>query len=153
MQVPFFRPDIREPEIQEVTDVTDQYTRRSHRRSTDRTGASSTARFSSSSLLPLFVPDRRFTGRSRRGTRVPVGVEQSAATYGPEVVALVGSAGTFDASTSTDHDVLVEFRAFRIVEQIGAFRTEDVELPPEDLTFPPWYGEHYRTNRIVSGYL
>jgi hypothetical protein len=81
-----------------------------------------------------------------------VGVEQTAASYGPEVVALVGAAGTFDASTSADREVLVEFRAFRIVEQIGAFRTENVELPPEDLTFPPWYGEHYRTNRIGGLY-
>lgn len=137
-------------EIQEVTDVTDQYERRSRRRSTDRTGSST--RHASSSLLPLFVPDRRFTGRSRRGTRVPVGVEQTAASYGPEVVALVGAAGTFDASTSTDREILVTFRAFRIVEQIGAYRTEDVELPPEDLTFPPWYGEHYRTNRIGGLY-
>lgn len=137
-------------EIQEVTDVTDQYQRRSRRRSADRSG--STARYASSSLLPLFVPDRRFTGRSRRGTRVPVGVEQTAATYGPEVVALVGAAGTFDASTTSDREILVTFRAYRIVEQIGAFRAENVELPPEDLTFPPWYGEHYRTNRIGGLY-
>jgi hypothetical protein len=137
-------------EIQEVTDVTDQYQRRSRRRSTDRTGSSN--RYASNSLLPLFVPDRRFTGRSRRGTRVPVGVERPAASYGPEVVALVGAGGTFDASTSTDREILVTFRAFRIVEKIGVYRTEDVELPPEDLTFPPWYGEHYRTNRIGGLY-
>lgn len=137
-------------EITEVTEVTDQHTRRQRRRSTDRSGSS--ARYSSNTQLPLFIPDRRFTGRSRRGTRVPVGVEQSAATYGPEVVALVGSAGSFDASTSVDRDILVTFQAYRIVERIGAFRTEEVELPPEDITFPPWYGEHYRTNRIGGLY-
>jgi len=79
-------------------------------------------------------------------------VERQGAGYGPEVVARGGSGGAFDSSTSTGHDILVTFRAFRIVEQIGVYRTEDVELAPEDLTFPPWYGEHYRTNRIGGLY-
>lgn len=134
-------------QIQEVTDVTDQYQRRGTRRSTDHSG--SAARFQSTSLLPLFVQDRTFTGRQRRGTRVPVGVEQAASDYGPEVVSLVGAGGTFNES---DREILVEFRAYRVVEQIGAYRAEDVELPPEDITFPPWYGEHYRTNQIGGLY-
>lgn len=136
--------------ITEVTDITDRYQRRDRRRATDRSG--STARHESTTLLPLFVQNPAFRGRERRGTRVPVGVEQSAATYGPEVVALVGAAGSFDASTSTDHDILVTFRAYRIVEEVGAFRSETVDIPPEELTFPPWYGEHYRTNRIGGLY-
>jgi hypothetical protein len=135
--------------IVEVTDVTDQYQRRVQRRSADR--SSSRARYQSDTLLPLFVGDRRFN-RARRGTRVVVGVEQAAATYGPEVVALVGSAGSFDASTETNREILVTFTAYRIVEEIGAYRTEDVELPPEDITFPPWYGDHYRTNQIGGLY-
>lgn len=137
-------------EITEVTDVTDQYERRQQRRSTDR--SASRSRYQSDTTLPLFVQNTVVSRRARRGTRVVVGVEQSAAAYGPEVVALVGAGGSFDASTSTDRDILVTFRAYRIVENVGAYRTEDVELPPEDITFPPWYGDHYRTNRIGGLY-
>lgn len=133
-------------EILEVTDVTDSYSRRTT--STTRTATGST-RFNSDQRLPLFVPNRRTTGRARRGTTVVVGVEQAAESYGPEVVALVGSGGGIDASTG---EVLVSFRAYRVVENIGVYVAEDVNLPPEDITFPPWYGESYRTNRIGALY-
>lgn len=133
--------------ILEVTDVTDQYQRR-----TPAAAPGAPARHQSPTLLPLFVDDRRFTGRVRRGTRVPVGIEKPAFQYGPEVVALVGSAASFNASSLGNREILVTFRAYRIVEEIGAYRTEQVELPPEDLTFPPWYGEHYRTNKIGGLY-
>lgn len=147
--------------IVEVTEVTDQYLRRRPRRqqpqpqlrtNTPQRQLPPGDTRTSQSTLPLFISDRRFTGRRRRGTRVRVGVEQTAASYGPEVVALVGAGGNFDASTTSDREILVTFKAYRIVEEIGAYRTEDVELPPEDLTFPPWYGEHYRTNKIGGLY-
>ena len=148
--------------ILEVTNVTDQYMRRrpqsEPRPALQRRDGGTSAlppgnRRTSYTLLPLFVPERRATGRVRRGTQVRVGIEQPAAAYGPEVVALVGSGGAFDSSNSQSaHEVLVTFRAFRIVEEVGAYRAEDVELPPEDITFPPWYGEHYRPNRIGGLY-
>lgn len=135
-------------EVVEVTDVTDEYERRGRARVTTRT-ATGSARYSSTSTVPLFVPNTRHTGR-RRGTRVVVGVEQAAESYGPEVVALIGgAAGTTDASTGS---VLVTFRAWRVVENLGVYAREDVELPPEDITFPPWYGESWRTNQIGALY-
>jgi hypothetical protein len=39
-----------------------------------------------------------------------------------------------------------------MVEEVGAYATQEVELPPEELTFPPWYGENYRTNKIGGLY-
>lgn len=135
--------------IAEVTDVTDEYQRRGRTRVTTRTPTGS-ARYTSTSTVPLFVPNRRATGRTRGGTRVVVGVEQAAESYGPEVVALVGgAAGTTDASTGA---VLVTFRAWRVIENLGVYVRKDVTLAPEDITFPPWYGESWRTSRIGALY-
>lgn len=136
-------------EIVEVTDITDRYTRAHARlQSTNRT-ATGRERYKGGTKLPLFVPDRRAQGRVRRGTQVLVGVEQPASSYDPEVVALVGSGGITDAATQ---QVLISFRAFRVVENIGVYVREQVELAPEDYTFPPWYGESYRSNRIGALY-
>lgn len=139
-------------EIVEVTDVTDQYQRRQPRRTTDRTATGQT-RYIGGTLLPLFIPNGRSGGRVRRRTRVRVGVEQPAASYGPEVVALVGTGGEFQsAAVATDTETLVTFRAYRIRERIGAYRRELVDLPPEEITFPPWFGEHYRSQNIGGLY-
>lgn len=64
----------------------------------------------------------------------------------------MGSGGTTVAAVAGSSEVLVSFRAFRIVEEIGSYATHDVELPPEELVFPPWYGESYRTNQIGGLY-
>jgi hypothetical protein len=136
----------RQGEIVEVTDVTDAYLARERRRSR-RTDDS--ARSTTDTRLPLFIPNARATGRRRGGTRVTVGVERPARDYGPEVVALVGTGGNIDASTG---EVLVEFKAWEVTEDIGVYTREDVELPPEDITFPPWYGESWRTNRVGALY-
>lgn len=135
--------------ITEVTDSTDQHTRsRQPLRSTNRTATGRT-RFRGGTKLPLYVPTTTgvTSGRRRRGTRVLVGVEQSAFSYGSEVVALVGGGGETRAE-----DVLVTFRAFRIVEEVGAYERRTVDLPAEELVFPPWYGEDYRTHRIGGLY-
>lgn len=132
--------------IVEVKKVTDQYKRALPKRAVSRTSGD---RFGSATLLPLFVSEQGFSGRKRKGTRVPVGVELPATAYGSEVVALVGSGGS---NIATDGSVLVMFEAFRIVEEVGAYATQEVELPPEELTFPPWYGEAYRTNKIGALY-
>lgn len=132
--------------VETPKDVTDRFQKKQPKtkgRSLDEN------RHTSPTLLPLYVPSSAFSGRRRRGTRVPVGVEQIAAAYGPEVVAMVGSGGLDVAASSA---VLVSFRAFQIVEELGAYVAEDVELPPEELTFPPWYGENYRTNQIGGLY-
>jgi hypothetical protein len=105
------------------------------------------AAYALSTLLDLYVPEQGFSGRVRRGTKVPVGVEQPAGAYGSEVVALLGSGG---ANIGTD--LLIKFLAFEINEEVGAYRTVDVTVPPEDLTFPPWYGENYKTQKIGGLY-
>jgi hypothetical protein len=48
--------------------------------------------------------------------------------------------------------VLVEFKAFRIEEEIGVYSRELVDLPPEEITFPPWYGDQYRSTQIGGLY-
>lgn len=132
--------------ILEVKQVTSQYQRAQPKSGTK---VSATMRYASRTLLPLFVPTHGFSGRKRRGTRVPVGVELPATAYGSEVVALVGSGGRDIAGNG---NITVKFEAYRIVEELGAYVTHDIELPPEHLSFPPWYGEAYRTNRIGGLY-
>ena len=136
---------IRGGKITDVKDVTKQYTRAQPRRK----GGTTAADYASSALIPLFVAEQGFTGRQRKGTRVPVGVDLPATAYGPEVVALVGTGGNDVGSSG---EVLVKFGAYRIVEELGRYVTEDVELPPEDLCFPPWYGDQYRTAQIGALY-
>jgi len=143
----------RNGEIREVEEITDRYQPSGRRlRSTNRT-ATGQARFRGGTLLPLFVQDQAFirSGR-RRGTRVLVGVEQPAASYGPEVVALVGTGGRTQSAVADSSQTTVTFRAFRVVEEVGIYRSEDVVIPPEELVFPPWYGEHYKSNNIGGLY-
>jgi len=99
---------------------------------------------------------------------VAVGVTQTAQEYGPEVVALVGAGGQFDSSTvdrsswrgSTSAgtggavltEILVTFRAYRIKEELGAYERTQVELAPEFLCFPPWYGDTWRTEQVGGLY-
>lgn len=152
-------------EIIEVVDITQQF-ERAHpvrpvrgRRSTSAVG---TTRYTSSSTLPLFIPGGARTGRVR-GTMVVIGRAVPAASV-PEVAALVGSVGDtqsgFVTSTGTGNEgddvalteVSVTFRAYRLKERLGVYQRTTVDLPAEDLTFPPWYGEHYRSQNIGSLY-
>jgi len=151
-------------QILRVEDVTDEYQRDQRarpvrgRRATSATGQQ---RYTSRSRLPLFIPGPR-TGRVR-GTRVLVGVPVAASSV-PEVAALVGSVGTTQASfvstTGTGNEgdeatlteVSVTFRAYRITERLGVYRRTSADLPAEDLTFPPWYGEHYRSQNVGALY-
>ena len=151
-------------EITEVQDVTDQYARSERvrpvrgRRATSATGS---RRYTSSSTLPLFIPGPQ-TGRIR-GTRVVVGTAVPASSV-PEVAALVGSVGDTQSSfvstqgtgnasdDATLREVSVTFRAYQIKERLGIYQRTSVDLPAEDLTFPPWYGEHYRSQNIGALY-
>ncbi len=96
--------------------------------------------------LPFFVPDHKTQGRARRGTTVVVGVDQPVEEYGPEIVAWAGTTG------DTTQSISVRFNAYRVTETIGIYVRSSVELAPEDYTFPPWYGEHYRSNKIGGLY-
>lgn len=132
--------------IEEPKLVTEQYQRAQPKKTGQNQGQE---RHASSTPLPLFVATHGFTGRKRRGTRVPVGTTLPATAYGSEVVALVNSGGS---TITADGNALVRFEAYRIKEVVGAYEMGDVELPPEDLTFPPWYGEAYRSHRIGGLY-
>lgn len=103
-------------------------------------------------VLPLFVPGSRATGRRLRQTVVEVGVERPVNQYPPEIAALVGSGGETQPMVPGGPTVTVTFQAYRIVEELGAYQQVNVPLPPEDLVFPPWYGEHYRTQNIGGLY-
>lgn len=151
-------------EITAVTDVTDQYQRDERARPVRgrrRTSATGSTRYTSASQLPLFIPGPR-TGRVR-GTRVIVGVPIAASTV-PEVAALAGTVGdtssSFVSSSGTGNagddatltEVTVTFRAYQIRERLGLYQRTSVDLPAEDLCFPPWYGEHYRSQNIGALY-
>lgn len=151
-------------EITEVQDVTDQYQRDERARPVRgrrRTSAVGSTRYTSSSRLPLFIPGPR-TGRVR-GTRVIVGVAVPASSV-PEVAALAGTVGdtssSFVTTTGTGNagdeaeltEVTVTFRAYQIRERLGVYQRTTVDLPAEDLCFPPWYGEHYRSQNIGALY-
>lgn len=151
-------------EITEVLDVTDQYQRDQRTRPVRgrrRTSATGSTRYTSSSRLPLFIPGSR-TGRVR-GTRVVVGTAVPASSV-PEVAALAGSVGDTQSSfvvasgtgnagdDATLTEVSVTFRAYRLKERLGVYSRTTVDLPAEDLTFPPWYGEHYRSQNIGALY-
>lgn len=131
-------------------DVTEQYQRRSRYR-TSTNNATAQTQYTGGTRLPLYIPDRTYSGRRRRATQVPVGVTQAASAYGPEVVAIVGTGGSYQSASGVSQ-TMVTFRAYRITEEIGVYSREPVELPPEQLTFPPWYGEHYRSQNIGGLY-
>jgi hypothetical protein len=84
------------------------------------------------------------------------------------VVALVGAGGLYDSSTinrapwaasrsagsggSVITETVTTFRAYRIVEELGAYGRVTLELPPEVLTFPPWYGDQWRSEQVGGLY-
>lgn len=129
--------------IVEVTNVTSEYQRAqpSKGKAKNRHGSSKT--------LPLFEGANQVGGRKDRATRVPVGVDKPAADYGPEVIAIVGSGGS---TVAADGAASVRFEAYKIVEEVGQYIVADQNLPPEQLLFPPWYGEDYRTHKIGALY-
>lgn len=130
--------------VEEPKLVTDRYKGAQPRRQ-----GTAAQRIAASARVPLFVPDVGFSGRKRRGTRVPVGIEMPATAYGTEVVALVGSGGVDIASLG---NIYVRFEAYSIVEELGVYATSDITLPPEQLSFPPWYGEIWRSQRVGGLY-
>lgn len=161
-------------EIYRVEDITEQFSlshpvrRVRGRRSTSAVG---TERYTSDERLPLFIPG----GRSgRRGTRVPIGTPVPTASV-PEVAAISGSVGTQQATHVTtvqgnisrsddpelgttsaavtmDRTAYTTFSAYKIWEHIGIYERDTIDLPAEDLVFPPWYGESYRSQNIGALY-
>lgn len=163
-QEPVVGPDSRGPRggaVVSFTDVTQEFERANPvRRVRGRRGTSATgqARYTSTTRLPLFIPGGR-TAR-RYGTRVLIGTAVPVSSV-PEIAARAGSIGGVQSGyvTSSSEQVnptlteeTVTFRAYRIVESMGVYRRTTVDLPAEDLTFPPWYGEHYRSGNIGALY-
>ena len=136
--------------IDEVVDVTEQYARRAPTRTTNRNATGQT-QYVGGRSLPLYIPDRTYSGRRRRATTVVVGITQPAASYGPEVVGLVGTVGSTQTG-SGESEVNVTFRAYKIFEEIGVYSREFTTVTPENLTFPPWYSDHYRSQNIGGLY-
>lgn len=136
--------------------------------------ASHAARYTSETRLPLFLPG---ASRSRRrGTRVRIGVEMPVASV-PEYAASVGSVGATQAgysSISPSQDdvsildaqladalgemgpqvrtMMITFDAYKIKERLGIYKKTGINIPVEDLVFPPWYGESYRSKNIGTIY-
>ena len=150
-------------DITHVDDVTEEYRRRQGARPTrGRRGRTASGqdrlRHASRTQIPLWIPGGTISRRRYRGTRVLVGVSQAAAAYGPEVVAIVGSIGEQQAGfiTRTDGtrtEIFIEFKAWRIRETIGIYRRRGTtSLPPEELVFPPWYGDHWKAHAVGGIY-
>lgn len=167
MRPPEVGPGSRGPrggEVIAADDVTQEF-QRAHpvRRVRGRRGTSAVGepRYTSDERLPLFIPNGR-SGR-RRGTRVLVGTPVPTSSV-PEVAAITGSVGNSQAgyisttgtgNTGSDVQLTSEtqvFLAWRIKERLGVYRREAVDLPPEDLVFPPWYSESYRSQNIGALY-
>jgi len=87
-----------------------------------------------------------YQGPVREGTtqarvRVPIGLALPASEYGLDVVRLVGSPAT-----------IVEFRAFRVTEDVPRYRKETVDLPAEEYIRPGWYGDIWHPAMIGQAY-
>ena len=150
--------------ITRVEDVTQQFLRDNPvrpargRRAVSARGAT---RYQSENRLPVFIPNAR-SGR-RRGTRVVVGVPVSASAL-PEAAALAGSIGEQisanptvtgtgnDGDTAQIVSTSITFLAVKIYEEVGVYRRTPVDLAAEDLVFPPWYSESYRSKNIGALY-
>ena len=150
--------------ILSVQDVTEEFLRDNPvrpvrgRRATSAVGA---RRYRSSRTLPVFVPNMR-SGR-RRGTQVVIGVPIPASTI-PEATVLAGTIGNEVAAnptvTGTGNEgdpatvvsISITFLAVRIREEVGVYRRNTVDLAAEDLVFPPWYAETYRSRNIGALY-
>jgi hypothetical protein len=94
------------------------------------------------------------TGRRQpRDAFVEAGVEKSAASYSnPQVTAIVGSVGRSQVTDAEGGVILVTFRAFAVVETFTVRGRTVATLSPEDLVYPPWFGEGYRTKSIGGMY-
>lgn len=139
--------------IVEVTDVTDKYARRTRKRTRPQLNATGTASNLIGKKLPLYS-GATIAGRVRqRDDTVLVGVEQPASAYNSaQVIALVGSTGRNQATDTSTGSILVEFGAYRVVEEHTVRERKIVTICPEDLTFPPWLGNEYRSKGVGGIY-
>ena len=140
-------------EITEVKDITDVYGKKNRdKKPSNQRSAVTGEKLPRGTTLPLFVPSHRFVGRSRdRNLRVLVGVEQPVAHYGPTVVSMVGVSPDTQ-TTGDDATTLLMVSGYKITEEIWAYRRKEYDMPPEDVVFPPWYGEKYRTVQVGGLY-
>lgn len=90
--------------------------------------------------LPLYRGSRR-AGANEFKERVPVGRAKRAKEFGPEVEKLV-----------TSPFQVIEFRAFRITEEVPRFRKEAVDMPAEEYIRPGWYGDAWNTQNVGKVY-
>lgn len=143
---------IRGGTILEVTDITDQFEKSLTKKQGRGLGSTPSKRITGTKL-PLY-DGGAVTGRTySRDSKVVVGVEQPASAYNnAQVVAMVGSTGRFQANSSDSSQILVKFSAYRIVEELSVRARKSTQLSPEDLTFPPWFGEHYRSKSVGGVY-
>lgn len=112
--------------IVNVTDVTDQYARKS----------------GTSKPLPLFGRTRRDQGGELKAPRVQVGIPTSAsALASPDTANLTGGL-----------DTPVVFRAFRVDEEVPRFKRETIDLPAEEFIRPGWYGDIWNSTNIGKAY-
>lgn len=90
--------------------------------------------------LPLYMLGRR-AGTGEPIANVPIAVARPALDYGPDVVKL--------ASSETQ---LLEFKAFRVYEEVPSYRREKVDLPAEKYIRPGWYGDIWHPSNIGKAY-
>lgn len=109
-------------------------------RAEDVTAAYTSADGTVTTDLPLYRGPRR-AGKNEFLTRVPVGFAQPAKAYGADVVKLVANP-----------DTIVEFRAWRVYEEVPRYRQEKVDLPAEEYIRPGWYGDAWKTSEVGKVY-
>ena len=86
------------------------------------------------------------SGPTRAGTtqaqiNVPVGLTLPAGAYSLDVANLVGNPSQ-----------LVQFRAFRITENVPRYSTLSTDLPAEEYIRPGWYGDIWAPSQIGQAY-
>ena len=90
--------------------------------------------------LELYQGPKR-EGSSQARIRVAIGLALPAGDYGLDVVRLVGNP-----------TVIVQFRAFRVTEDVPRYRKETVDLPAEEYIRPGWYGDIWHPAMIGRAY-
>jgi hypothetical protein len=88
--------------------------------------------------LPLYVPRRSGTERAEF---VAVGVKQEARMFGPQSVALAGGMNN-----------LIQFRAYKVMEEVPRYRREKIDMPAEEYIRPGWYGDCWSPGLIGEAY-
>ena len=92
--------------------------------------------------LPIYTSRRAGPGaREENLPEAPIGCSQPASAYEPRIAAM------FDSPNE-----IITFKAYRISERIPRYARVKVDMPPEELIRPGWYGDCWHPGKIGKVY-